>query len=294
MDFEALRNKYRPSEIRILFIGESPPAGGTFFYAGKSNLHDATRDAFHANLPRIRSRPFLRAFADLGCYLEDLCPTPVNQWGITDPRRVKARGSGEAPLAARLVGSSPRAVVVVMKAIVPNVRRALEANRLVTAEWHALPFPGRHRSQFVAELTEVLRALDRAGHFLDVPSAAIGGCGGLSSSDGAIVDAERFRLTLTVSARAVMQSRSVGRRAPCCSCEECRAKCVMSNEMEAAPGFEPACRGQLENLADLPSGPPARLGLCIAPDSPGVQGAIGESRGPTVGSAAMAGSLHSP
>ena len=30
-------------------------------------------------------------------------------------------------------------------------------------------------------------------------------------------------------------------------------------ELEAAPGFEPAFRGQLENLEVLPEGPPARL-----------------------------------
>ena len=31
-DLEGIRKKYQPNKIQVLFIGESPPAGGTFFY----------------------------------------------------------------------------------------------------------------------------------------------------------------------------------------------------------------------------------------------------------------------
>jgi len=31
-DLDKLRLRYRPDKISVLFVGESPPAGGTFFY----------------------------------------------------------------------------------------------------------------------------------------------------------------------------------------------------------------------------------------------------------------------
>jgi hypothetical protein len=70
---EHLRLYYRPPEVRVLFVGESPPAGGTFFYAADSGLYRATRDAFYEAIPEARSGKFLERFAAYGCYLEDLC-----------------------------------------------------------------------------------------------------------------------------------------------------------------------------------------------------------------------------
>lgn len=71
---ERRRRRYKPDDIRVLFIGESPPAGGTFFYYANSNLYDATRAAFEAALPALRKESdFLDAFKRLGCYVEDLC-----------------------------------------------------------------------------------------------------------------------------------------------------------------------------------------------------------------------------
>lgn len=41
-----LRMRFRPDQVRWLFVGESSPAGGTHFYRGDSNLFRATRAAF--------------------------------------------------------------------------------------------------------------------------------------------------------------------------------------------------------------------------------------------------------
>jgi hypothetical protein len=38
MDIEALRLSYKPEHIKILFVGESAPASGKFFYKGNSML----------------------------------------------------------------------------------------------------------------------------------------------------------------------------------------------------------------------------------------------------------------
>ena len=48
-----------PSSLQLLFIGESPPASGRFFYRGDSGLYRAMRDAFHAVVPLSTDDNFL-------------------------------------------------------------------------------------------------------------------------------------------------------------------------------------------------------------------------------------------
>jgi hypothetical protein len=43
MATEAVRARYRPPQIATLFVGETPPANGKFFYAG--NMAAAMRPA---------------------------------------------------------------------------------------------------------------------------------------------------------------------------------------------------------------------------------------------------------
>ena len=77
---EVIRRKYKPAKIKILFIGESPPAGGTFFYDGNSNLAKYTKSAFENCFgTSISQMPeFLRFFKEQGCFLDDLCLYPIN------------------------------------------------------------------------------------------------------------------------------------------------------------------------------------------------------------------------
>jgi hypothetical protein len=42
---EHLRKHYRPDRVRILFVGESPPASGRFFYQADSGLYRAATAA---------------------------------------------------------------------------------------------------------------------------------------------------------------------------------------------------------------------------------------------------------
>ena len=37
-DIEKLRQSFRPEDIKALFVGESAPAGDTFFYRGNSQM----------------------------------------------------------------------------------------------------------------------------------------------------------------------------------------------------------------------------------------------------------------
>jgi len=163
-----LRARYRPSNVRVLFVGESPPAGGTFFYAGNSKLYFATRAAFQAAVPDIVSEPFLESFCELGCFLDDLCLAPVNHLKLTDRgqkrERLRLRFDGEAALAARMRDHAPEAVVLVMSGIQGNVRRAA-ADAGVHAPFVVLPFPGRpeHASRFDRDLRVALHDLRSRG-----------------------------------------------------------------------------------------------------------------------------------
>ena len=91
-EIERLRRRFQPPVVRVLFVGESPPAGGTFFYSANSILYEATKEAFLRGVPKlVRGANFLERFRAIGCYLDDLCPEPVNQWKLTNPLAKKKR-----------------------------------------------------------------------------------------------------------------------------------------------------------------------------------------------------------
>ena len=47
---ESIRHSYRPNIFKVVLIGESAPAAGTFFYSGDS-LCTYTREAFEIAFP---------------------------------------------------------------------------------------------------------------------------------------------------------------------------------------------------------------------------------------------------
>lgn len=70
---EELRHSFRPDEINTLFVGESPPHGGDFFYRCDSLLYRAKRCAFG------EPEDFLADFKSRGFFLDDLVLTPINK-----------------------------------------------------------------------------------------------------------------------------------------------------------------------------------------------------------------------
>jgi hypothetical protein len=154
---ERLRRRYRPARVRLLFVGEAPPASGRFFYQADSGLYRAVRDAFARVFPKVDESDFLASFRGLGCYLVDLCGRPVDH--LSRKERKMACLGGEARLARTLKQLSPKIAITVVRSVGVNVKRS-EAR----ANWHGqhieLPYPGRwqrHRARFLRELTVVLR-----------------------------------------------------------------------------------------------------------------------------------------
>jgi hypothetical protein len=153
---ECLRRRYRPARVRMLFVGEAPPASGRFFYQADSGLYRAIRDTFVTTLPALQGSDFLQSFRDLGCYLADLCGMPVDR--LTREQRRKACLDGEERLSKTLKQLRPKIVITVVRSIAGNVRRSQQR-----ANWRGtyleLPYPGRwkhHRVAFEEALAPVL------------------------------------------------------------------------------------------------------------------------------------------
>ena len=159
---EGLRARYRPTEVRLLFVGESPPAGGTFFYqvdTRLSHLYRATKRAFVAALAAVPAadEEFLQFFKGLGCYLEDLCLEPVNRLAPGERRR--RQKDSAAGFGVRVKDLRPQAVVVVKTDIFRLVEEVLPTVGIgPPAGVHGLPFPAMgHQGTYIAGLAGLLR-----------------------------------------------------------------------------------------------------------------------------------------
>jgi uracil DNA glycosylase superfamily protein len=151
---EQLRRSYQPSPIDLLFIGESPPASGRFFYQRDSGLYRAMREVF-----QVADEDFLKAFQSAGCYLIDLCPEPVDH---LDPnlRREICRAN-EPHLANAIKNLQPPKIATLLRSIEGNVKHAAQL-----AGWQGpiihLPYPGRwskHRKVFAEALEPIVKSL---------------------------------------------------------------------------------------------------------------------------------------
>ena len=99
-DHEAARARSRPEKVGLLFVGESPPASGRFFYNRDSGLYRAMLGAFHAVDHAISDDNFLDVFQKTGCYLTDACRRPVDRLDLVARR--DACSAGEKTLASRI------------------------------------------------------------------------------------------------------------------------------------------------------------------------------------------------
>jgi hypothetical protein len=154
---ERLRQSFRPTKVRILFVGESPPASGRFFYQADSGLYRAIREAFVKAFPNLREADFLKSFQNLGCYLVDLCNRPVDH--LQPSARGKLCRASEPHFTKTLRSLRPAIVIVVVRSIARNVQRSEHQ-----ANWSGrhveLPYPGRwirHRTAFIRQLLPILR-----------------------------------------------------------------------------------------------------------------------------------------
>jgi hypothetical protein len=170
---ERLRRRFRPPQVRLLFIGESPPASGRFFYRGDSGLYRAMRDTFRSVDPAVTETNFLATFKASGCYLIDLCREPVDH--LDSRSRRAACKAGEAALSLTIARLRPLKIATILRSIEANVMRAADR-----AGWHGpflhLPYPGRwsrHKEVFIETLGEAIKTADAAApHRATTPALA--------------------------------------------------------------------------------------------------------------------------
>ena len=67
MDVEQIRRHFRPDQIRLLFVGESPPDSGKFFYSGNSQMAHYMKRVLGRELFR-GAKDFFAEFKASGCY----------------------------------------------------------------------------------------------------------------------------------------------------------------------------------------------------------------------------------
>lgn len=151
---EKIRLKFKPKKISYLFIGESMPAGGTFFYFENSNLYFHLRDVFLNNFNWDKLE-FLKYFKSNGFYLDDLCQQSINQ--LSSSEKTSIRKAYEENLSLRIKKYKPNIIITTPKSIVKNVNRSI-----IQAELNikniTLPFPAMgHQNEFDKELDIIIK-----------------------------------------------------------------------------------------------------------------------------------------
>lgn len=158
---ERQRNRYRPTDIQVLMVGESPPAGETFFYQADSHLFHATRDAFSRAWGEMPTgSAFLELFREKGFWLYDVSPQPVNR-KRGRPRK-ETVASGVAKLAEVIANAEPDFVIAVKTSLEGPVRQAAALAGFPARHVRVLPFPlYQWREAYIAELAEFLGVPER-------------------------------------------------------------------------------------------------------------------------------------
>lgn len=143
MKIEEVRRIYRPDDIRVLFVGESAPKSGKFFYKADSQMYQHMERILGPKLFGC-SENFLENFKVAGCYLDDLVLRPINK---TPGHERKQQCERSIPdLANRISDYNPRIVISLLKKIEVYVKRAVcQSNVDVT--FYATYFPGNGQQQ---------------------------------------------------------------------------------------------------------------------------------------------------
>ena len=156
---EKLRSYYRPSKINVLFVGEAPPAGDTFFYAENSQVYRYLSGALSVHLGSP-SR-FLETFQEHGYFLDDLALQPIVNVSATERRRILRQNT---PLLARRIAEyQPQVIVTILKRIFPYVEEAKSLAGLNVPNY-PVSFPGvGQQAHFRREMNEILQYLPYSG-----------------------------------------------------------------------------------------------------------------------------------
>jgi hypothetical protein len=98
---------------------------------------------------------FLGFFKSKGCYLDDLCSSPVDN--LPDKEREQILHGCVEDFSKRLKSYKPDVVIVILKRIRKYVEQAVETAGL-ECPVYTLPFPGQsHQGKYIDSLAKILR-----------------------------------------------------------------------------------------------------------------------------------------
>ena len=152
-DLEALRRSFRPEDIKTLFVGESAPRSGKFFYTHNTGLYRAIKQAFNG------SDDFLSGFKASGFYLDDLSLVPVN--GMSPGERREQCKASIPSFSSRLREYQPASIVILLRSIDKWVREAAAQAKLQVPVY-SVTYPGRFqklRETFQNEMAIIIPQL---------------------------------------------------------------------------------------------------------------------------------------
>jgi hypothetical protein len=164
--FESLRESYKPSKVKVLYIGESRPAGNTFFYQQDSILYSAISQAWFFRFGHRISEgeAFLDIFKEKGCYLDDLCKIPVNK--MDEEQGTLNRLSAIPNLAERIRNYQPEAICIVINKIAKDIKAAINEAGVKNIPVYITSFPWKSNDRMMKSISEhelVLKDLYRLG-----------------------------------------------------------------------------------------------------------------------------------
>lgn len=163
--YKRLRRRFLPDDIRLIFIAESPPVSGKYFYnpAGRP-----TEPLFRALLygvlgmkPAAKTEG-LTAFAKAGCLLIDATYRPVNALAKKDRNRILL---ADYRLLKRDLATLPDGRNIPIVLIKANVCRLLEEKLSadgfrVANRGTIIPFPGSGQAaEFFRRITPLIRRI---------------------------------------------------------------------------------------------------------------------------------------
>ena len=148
---------HRPGRITTLFMAESAPIGGTFFYYGNGHLGRYLQRSIEEVL--AGDGDFLELFKSYGWYLDDLVPAPVDH---LTPRERRAAHLGAAQdLQRRIAEYRPLAIVCLLKSIGAIVRAAASGAGF-DGPFFEVPFPGNgQQRRFHLQMIDIVPKLPR-------------------------------------------------------------------------------------------------------------------------------------
>src|SRR2546428_11085123 len=156
-NFRAARDQYRPSKVKSLWIAESPPTSGSYFYfqktTGRDHLFRETMRAIglwpdkEIMKKGVDKQPLLEKFRSKGFFLIDTCSYPVDK--LPDRERRRAILDGTSGLEQLVSELNPNGIIIVKSNIYEAVKHVLEsrgfAGRILNQK--PLPFPWHGRQQ---------------------------------------------------------------------------------------------------------------------------------------------------